>query len=83
MNAIVRISAAIIVFTFEGACLWAQTAAQPATPSPQISAEQAKKCRALAIKVYPTQRAGTRSGNEEAQRNYFRDCITKGGNVPN
>jgi hypothetical protein len=34
-------------------------------------AELAKTCRALAIKVHPTQRAGSKT----AQRDYFQDCV--------
>jgi len=44
-----------------------------------ISAELAKKCRALAIKAHP--RAGNRA-YAQAQRDYFQDCIAKGGNMP-
>ena len=48
-----------------------------------ISAELAKKCRALAIKAHPTERAGSRAGAyAQAQRDYFQDCIAKGGNIP-
>ena len=46
-----------------------------------ISAELAKKCRALAIKAHPTERAGT-GAYAQAQRDYFQDCIAKGGNMP-
>jgi hypothetical protein len=46
-----------------------------------ISAELAKKCRALAIKAHPTERAGSRA-YAKAQRDYFQDCIAKGGNMP-
>ena len=45
------------------------------------SAEPAKKCRALAIKAHPTERAGSRA-YAQAQRGYFQDCIAKGGNMP-
>jgi hypothetical protein len=48
-----------------------------------ISAELAKKGRALAIKAHPTERAGSRAGAyAQAQRDYFQDCIAKGGNMP-
>jgi hypothetical protein len=46
-----------------------------------ISAELAKKCRELAIKAHPTERAGT-TPYAQAQRQYFQDCIAKGGNMP-
>jgi hypothetical protein len=48
-----------------------------------ISAELAKKCRALAIKAHPTKPAGSKNGAyAQAQRDYFQDCIAKGGNMP-
>jgi hypothetical protein len=34
-----------------------------------------------AIKAHPTERAGSR-GYAQAQRDYFQDCIAKGGNMP-
>jgi hypothetical protein len=46
-----------------------------------ISADLAKKCRELAIKAHPTQPAGTKSGAEQAQRDYFRQCIDKNGDM--
>jgi len=48
-----------------------------------ISAEVAKKCRALAIKAHPTKPAGSKNGAyARAQRDYFQDCVAKGGNMP-
>jgi hypothetical protein len=50
-----------------------------AQPASAVSVELAKKCRAMATKAHPTQRAGTKAaGTEKAQRDYFRDCIAKG-----
>ncbi len=46
-----------------------------------LTAEVAKKCRALAIKAHPPVVAGSKIGSEQAQRAYFRDCVTKGGDV--
>ena len=46
-----------------------------------ISAELAKKCRELSIKTHPTRPAGSRA-YAQAQRDYFQDCIAKGGNMP-
>lgn len=45
-----------------------QTRSKLAGPN---GAELAKTCRALAIKAYPTQRAGSKT----AQRDYFQDCV--------
>jgi hypothetical protein len=46
-----------------------------------ISADLAKKCRELAIRAHPTQPAGTKSGTEQAQRDYFRECVAKNGDM--
>jgi hypothetical protein len=35
----------------------------------------------MAIKAHPTERAGSRP-YAQAQRDYFQDCIAKGGNMP-
>jgi hypothetical protein len=42
-------------------------------PTPNI----AKACRELAIKQYPRTTAGSKHGSAKAQRDYFRDCVTK------
>jgi hypothetical protein len=60
----------------------AEPTAQDRNATKPPSAELAKKCRALAIKAHPTRPAGSKAGSEQAQRDYFRDCITKGGNMP-
>jgi hypothetical protein len=55
-----------------------------AQPASAISVELAKKCRAMAIKAHPTQKAGTKqTGIEKAQRDYFRECIAKDGKMEN
>ena len=55
-----------------------------AQPASAISVELAKKCRAMAIKAHPTQMAGTKqTGNEKAQRDYFRECVAKDGKMEN
>ena len=41
----------------------------------RISAELAKICRALAIKVHATQRAGSGTASAQAQRDYFQGCV--------
>ena len=51
--------------------------AVPAFAAPPPTAEVAKMCRQLAIKEHPTRRPGSRTGYEQAQREYFRDCIEK------
>ena len=55
-----------------------------AQPASAISVELAKKCRAMAIKAHPTQKAGTKqTGIEKAQRDYFRECVAKDGKMEN
>lgn len=84
MNAIARVFAGLIWLVFAGSI----ASAEPAPPgrsgaASPISAELAKKCRALAVQAHPRQPAGAKSGHEQAQRDYFRNCIAKGGNVRN
>ena len=58
----------------------AQAASATAQPAQQVSAELEKKCREMAVKAHPTQIAGT-SPYAAAQREYFRECVAKGGNM--
>jgi hypothetical protein len=51
-------------------------------PAVAITAEVAKKCRAMAIKAHPYQLPGKGKGTATAERNYFDDCVAKGGNMP-
>jgi len=46
-----------------------------------VSADLARKCRDLAIKAYPPAVAGSRSGTAEAERDFYRACVAKGGNI--
>jgi len=46
-----------------------------------LSPELANKCRAMALKTYPPQRAGGATINAQAQRNYFKMCVSKNGDV--
>jgi len=46
-----------------------------------VTAELAKKCRALTVKAYPPQPAGTRTGTAQAERNFFQNCVAQNGNV--
>jgi len=50
-------------------------------PANAITAELAKKCRAMAAKAHPTPRVGTKSGEQKAQTAYFRDCVAKDGKI--
>jgi hypothetical protein len=62
------------------AIMAAALTSSPAQQAQQVSAELAKKCREMAVKAHPTQPAGTLA-YAEAQREYFRQCIAKGGNM--
>jgi hypothetical protein len=46
-----------------------------------ISAVLAKKCRDLTLRVYRPQRAGSRTGTSEAERNFFQNCVVHNGEV--
>ena len=46
----------------------------------EISAELAKKCRAMMIEAHPTQMYGP-SGTAAVQRSYFRQCISRQGRM--
>lgn len=49
-----------------------------------ISAELAKKCRALAVKAHPTSRPGSKAtGAGKAERDYFQACLAKSGKMEN
>ena len=47
-----------------------------------ISADLAKKCRALMITAHPTQMFGT-TGTAAVQRDYFRQCLSRQGRMDN
>ena len=52
-----------------------------AQPVAAITAELAKKCRAMAIKAHPPAPPGTGS-YAQAERDFYRDCIAKNGVMP-
>ena len=45
-----------------------------------VSADLAKKCRAMMVKAHPTMMYGT-SGTAALQRTYFSECIKRQGNM--
>ncbi len=45
------------------------------------SVEVAKKCRAMAIKAHPPERAGTKA-YAQAEREFFRTCVARNGELP-
>jgi hypothetical protein len=71
----------LVALLLPAPAVMAETAPPDRSKTGPISAELAKKCRALAIKAHPTERAGSRA-YAQAQRDYFQDCIAKGGNMP-
>jgi len=50
-----------------------------AAPAP--TAEIAKKCREMMIKVYPPAKPGSKTGNAQQQREYFQTCIAQKGKM--
>lgn len=52
-------------------------------PAGAITAELAKKCRAMAIKAHPYKMPGVQgAGTAAAERDYYSQCIARGGNMP-
>jgi hypothetical protein len=52
-------------------------------PASALSLELAKKCRAMALKAYPYKLPGVKGpGTAAAERDYYNECVTNGGNVP-
>jgi hypothetical protein len=81
-SAIIPVPAILVAFVLSAMAARAETVPPARSDTAgSISAELAKKCRALAIKAHPTERAGT-SPYAQAQRDYFQNCVAKGGNVP-
>jgi hypothetical protein len=53
-----------------------------ASPASAVTAEVAKKCRALMLKAHPYELPGNRKGVAHAQRDYFNRCVANEGNMP-
>lgn len=51
-------------------------------PAHAITADLAKKCRALSLKAYPYKLPGAPKGDAGAERQYFATCISKNGDMP-
>lgn len=58
------------------------TVGMAASPAFAISVDLAKKCRDMAIKAHPFDVAGSKTGSAAAERSYFKECVAKGGNMP-
>jgi hypothetical protein len=50
-------------------------------PASALDPVLAKICREKAIEAHPTKPAGSASGHAQAQRNYYNECIAKGGKM--
>lgn len=64
-----------------GALLAIVALLQTQAPADAITAELAKKCRAMAVKEHPTPRPGTKAGGQKAQNDFYRDCVAKDGKM--
>lgn len=51
-------------------------------PAFAVSAELAKKCRAMSVKEYPSVKVGSKAGNSKAQFTYYRTCLDSNGAMP-
>ena len=52
-------------------------------PASSLTAELAKKCRELMVKAHPPLPAGSRTGNAQEAREYFRTCVALDGKMDN
>jgi hypothetical protein len=69
----------VLIRLLAGSVVLSALAAKPVFA---ISADLAKKCRELSIKAHPPKPAGTKDDkSRQAQREYFRVCVEKNGNV--
>ena len=51
-------------------------------PADAITAELAKKCRAMALDAHPRTLAGSKSGTAAAERAFFQTCVANDGKMP-
>jgi len=70
MSKFLKTSVALVFFVAPAYAAYAQGS---------TTADLAKNCRAQAVKLYPTPKAGTKSkGVAKAQRDFIESCISKG-----
>ena len=80
MKIVIGTVGTVIALAFVGTTLWAETTpAVRSNNTAPISAELAKTCRELALKAHPTQVAGSSTASAQAQRDYFKECVTNRG----
>jgi hypothetical protein len=46
-----------------------------------ISADLAKKCQTMMVKQHPPHAAGSPQGSAKAEREFFKSCIARNGNM--
>lgn len=51
-------------------------------PAKAVSADLAKKCRAMSVKAYPSVKVGSKTGNSKEQFKYYRTCLDNNGTMP-
>ncbi len=51
-------------------------------PASAITVELAKKCREMSLKAHPPTLPGTKAGSGQAERDFFRACISNNGDAP-
>ncbi len=54
-----------------------------ASPAAAISADLAKKCRDMAIKSHPPPIPPGNKAYAQAERDFFRECVSRNGQMPN
>jgi hypothetical protein len=59
----------------------AGAATEATAPEGPPSAALARICRELSIKAHPTVPAGSAKGHAQLQREYFQECIARGGKM--
>lgn len=52
-----------------------------ASPAAAISADLAKKCRAMALKAHPAPSPPGNKAYAQAERDFFADCVSKNGQM--
>jgi hypothetical protein len=51
-------------------------------PASAITVDLANKCRQMALKAHPPKLPGTKAGTAQAERDFFRACISNNGAMP-
>jgi len=70
---------AIGILTIVGLSIPTLTLEAAAASAP--TAELVKKCREMMIKAHPPSLAGSRGGTAQQERDYFKTCVARKGNM--